>query len=500
MGTENQFNLIDELWIPVTGAGRISLKQLFSKAEYRSLGGNPIQKIVLTKLLLAIAQSASTPESDDDWMNLGPHGVAKACLDYLEKWHERFFLYGERPFLQIPEIKSASLQSLGAPLPEISTGNTTVLNQFQIKRNFSDADKAMLIVQSMGFALGGKKTDNKITLSPGYQGKTNEQGKPKKTGKTGPFVGGSGYLHSFLQGQSLHETLWMNLFTRQQISGLCTYPGGLGVAPWEQMPEGEDCPVARALKASLMGRLVPISRFCLLEKDKIHYSEGIAYPGHKEGGRDPNVAVDSSGKEPKALWTDPEKRPWRSLPALLDFAAQKNGKGFDCYQLRLNLDRSRSCVEFIGIWSGGLRVKSTSGEQYISLSGDFVESLITIESKIMGEDWFIHLNFEMEELVNLSKTLYGSVLNYFKNLRMKGDKHARRSSNLFWQLCERRSQDLIRLCGDPEQTKKLRHEFAEFVCKAYDASCPKETARQIDSWARNRPKTHWYTDSEKEKS
>lgn len=245
----------------------------------------------------------------------------------------------------------------------------------------------------------------------------------------------------------------MNLFTRQQISGLCAYPGGLGVAPWEQMPKGEDCPVARALKASLMGRLVPISRFCLLEKDKIHYSEGIAYPGHKEGGRDPSVAVDSSGKEPKALWSDPEKRPWRSLPALLDFAAQQNGKGFDCYQLRLNLNRARSCVESVGIWSGGLRVKSNAGEQYISLSGDFVESLVTVEAKVLGEGWFIHLTLEMGELENLSKTVYGSVLNYFKNQKMKGAKQATRSSNLFWQLCERRSQDLIKFCGDPEQTK-----------------------------------------------
>ena len=51
MTVENRFNLIDEPWIPVVDAGQVSLKQLFSYPEYRALGGNPVQKIALTKLL-----------------------------------------------------------------------------------------------------------------------------------------------------------------------------------------------------------------------------------------------------------------------------------------------------------------------------------------------------------------------------------------------------------------------------------------------------------------
>lgn len=499
MSVENRFNLIDEPWIPVADAGSISLRALFSGSKYRSLGGNPIQKISLTKLLLAIGQSASTPESDDDWKELGPHGLANACLDYLEKWHEKFFLYGEHPFLQIPEIKIASLQTFGATLPEISTGNTTVLTQSQIERDLTDADKALLIVQLMGFGLGGKKTDNSITLSPDYHEKTNEKGNPS-TSRPGTFIGFLGYLHSFLQGQSLHETLWMNLFSQQQVSELLIYPEGIGVAPWEQMPKGENCSVAQALKASLMGRLIPISRFCLLDGNQFHYSEGIAYPGYKEGGRDPSVAVDSSGKIPKVLWSDPEKRPWRSLPALLSFFAQYDSKGFDCYQLRLNMDRVISHVESIGIWSGGLRVRSNAGEQYVSGSDDFVESLVQIRANILGEGWFVNLRFEIGELENLSKNVYGSVLKYFKNQKMDGSNQAKQSSNLFWQLCERRFQNLVSHCGDLEQIKKLRCEFAEFALKVYDTSCPKETARQIDAWAQSRPKMHGYIDFSKEKS
>lgn len=102
MAIENRFNLIDEPWIPIVDVGQVSLRQLFSHAEYRALGGNPVQKIALTKLLLAIAQAAYTPEDDDDWTKSGANGMAKECLKYLDQWHDRFYLYSERPFLQMP--------------------------------------------------------------------------------------------------------------------------------------------------------------------------------------------------------------------------------------------------------------------------------------------------------------------------------------------------------------------------------------------------------------
>jgi CRISPR system Cascade subunit CasA len=37
---ENRFNLIDEPWIPVADVGRVSLRQVFTNFEYRTLGGN----------------------------------------------------------------------------------------------------------------------------------------------------------------------------------------------------------------------------------------------------------------------------------------------------------------------------------------------------------------------------------------------------------------------------------------------------------------------------
>lgn len=491
---ENRFNLIDEPWIPVADVGRVSLAQVFENPDFRALGGNPVQKIALMKLLLAIAQAACTPADEDAWRALGAQGLAEKCRAYLQQWHDRFCLYGERPFLQMPTIKAAALQRYGAVLPEVATGNTTVLNQGQVERGLSDADKALLLVSLMGFALGGKKTDNSITLSTGYAGKRNDKGKPS-TGKPGPAVAHMGLLHNLLQGENLWQSLWLDLLTAEQVEHSQRYPGGIGVAPWQQMPEGEACPVARALQDNLMGRLVPLCRFCLLAEDGLHYSEGIAHASYKDGRSDPSVAINWSGKDPKALWCNPEKRPWRDLTALLGFIAQQQNAEFDCLQLRAGIDRACDVVERFSLWSGGLRVSSNAGEQYASGSDDFVESSLWLHSTSLGDIWFSHLQSEMTGLDELAKGLYGRVMGYFKAQLVDGADLAAQATHLFWQLCERDFQTLLDHCDadqDDQQThqrarKTLRRRFAGYAQQAYDRYCPKDTARQLDAWASCRP-------------
>ncbi|MCR6650491.1 MAG: type I-E CRISPR-associated protein Cse1/CasA [Cellvibrionaceae bacterium] len=496
---ENRFNLIDEPWIPVADYGRVSLKDIFTHAEYRALGGNPVQKIALLKLLLAIAQAAATPKDEAEWKSLGAEGLARRCLAYLDKWHDRFYLYGEKPFLQMPAIKAAKVQLFGAVLPEISTGNTTVLSQVQIERPLDDSGKALLLLTLMGFALSGKKTDNSVVLTPGYEGKRNDKGKAS-TGRTGPSVGHMGLLHNFLLGSNLQNSLWLNLFTSQQVEQMNLYPEGVGTAPWENMPTGEDCDQARKLKRSLMGRLIPMCRFCLLAMDGLHYSEGIAHPGYKEGVVDPSMAINNSGKEPKALWVDPEKRPWRELTSLLGFFEQTATQGFQSWQLRSGINRARDATKKFSIWSGGLRVSSNAGEQYASGSDDFVESQIELHSDTLGEIWFSQLKMEMESLDALAKNLYGRVLGFFKEQTVDGAKVAPRATHLFWQLCERDFQNLVDHCDQTEDAMKvrrnLRKRFAGYVHQAYDTYCPKDTARQLEAWAKCRPNNSKYLNQE----
>jgi CRISPR system Cascade subunit CasA len=505
--TENRFNLISEPWLPIADVGKVSLRQVFTHLNYRALGGNPVQKIALNKLLLAIAQAASTPNKNFDWRKLSLESLAQNCLNYLEQWHDSFYLYGDKPFLQMPAIAQAATQNTGAVLPEIATGNTTILNSIQIEKELSDADKALLIVQLMGFGLGGKKTDNSIVLSKGYTGKSNDKGKAS-TGRAGTSLGFMGFLHNFLQGQTLLETLWLNLLSAESIRTL-PYPQ-LGIPPWEKMPEGEDCEIANALKNSLMGRLIPLSRFCLLNETGLHYSEGIAHSDYKLGKVDPSVAANLTLKDKKALWVDTEKRPWRSLTALLSFmetktASEKEEKTaksktkekipFECYYLKNGIGRATSPfihLEKIGIWSGGLRVSSNAGEQYVSGTDDFVESIVFIKREDLGQNWYVALKEEMAWLENLGSMVYASTFNYFEDQKVKGKDLAGAASNLFWQLCERKFQELVLACEDKSRLQLLRNNFIDFVETAYNNYCPHQTDRQIEIWAKNFPRLTKY--------
>lgn len=496
---QRRFNLIEEPWLPIADVGKVSLRQVFSEPSYRAVGGNPVQKIALMKLLLAIAQAACTPENQTQWQTLGASGLAQHCLAYLEQWYERFYLYGDHPFLQVPAIAKAQTQSYGAVQPEIATGNTTVLSQIQVGRPLHDADKAMLLVVLMGFALGGKKTDNSVVLTPAYKGKSNDKGRPS-TGKPGPSVAHMGLLHSFLLGTDLWHSLWINLFTKEQIRDANKFPEGVGTPPWESMPEGEACPVALKLQKSLMGRLVPMCRFILLRDDGLHYSEGIAHADYHDGMEDPTVAVDRSSKKTRVLWANPEKRPWRELTALLSLLAQQKNRGFQCWQIDSGLQSVSAVSPEFAVWSGGLRVSSNAGEQYVSGSDDFVESQVWLQSDLLGQTWFAQLQAEMAGLEDLAKAVYGCVMGYYKVQKVDGKHMAEQASQQFWQLCERDFQALLEHCDSGEEhlieRQRLRTGFASYALHVYDHICPRDTARQLDAWAPNRPRIGKYLKQE----
>jgi CRISPR system Cascade subunit CasA len=181
MTTENRFNLINEAWIPFSSHGLVGLQDVFQNQEYLELAANPIEKIAITKLLLAIAQSAckESLENSEDWERLGYQGVTDKCLKYLDKWHDRFYVQ---------------------------------------RKEFTDAELALIILVLMNFALGGKNIDNSIILSLNYFGKFSEKGQEKKSGMPGTSLGARGFLHNFLQGETLLQTIWLNLFTSDGIA------------------------------------------------------------------------------------------------------------------------------------------------------------------------------------------------------------------------------------------------------------------------------------------
>lgn len=486
---ENRFNLIDEKWIPVAEVGLVSLRAVFSSTDIRAVSGTPLQKIAVLKLLLAIAQAACTPKDDDEWAVLGAEGMAKTCCSYLEKWHDRFYLYGEKPFLQMPTVEKAVLQEYCAIMPEIASGNATVLTQWQTSQAVADAGRALLLLVNMSCCFGGKKVDSKIVLSSGHT---------KKSGKAGPALCSGGLLHTFLTGASLLETIWLNILTKDSIKQSAVYTKGFGVAPWEQMPAGEICETAQNLQVSLVGRLIPLARFCLLKEEGLHFVEGIQHPDYQQGYVDPSTSMNASGKKVKMLWVDPEKRPWQSLSSMLSFLlAESEGSSWHCQHIKDGIPRlNKTSVEHFGIWSGGIAVSSNAGEQYLTGPDDIVESELFLDTEDINTTWVMALQKTMAEMDAVSRKLYGAVMAYFKEAKSaNSDKYAASATHLYWQFAEHHFQDVLNACNEMKEEPRhrvLQHIVAE-AHKVFDTTCPQGTARQLQAWAQCRPKFVNYT-------
>ncbi|BAW81085.1 CRISPR-associated protein Cse1 [Candidatus Nitrosoglobus terrae] len=515
---ENQFNLIDEPWLPVADRGRVSLRQIFSNSEYRALGGNPVQKIALMKLLLAIAQAACTPKDEQEWKALEAAGLAQHCLAYLDKWYDRFYLYGEKPFLQMSAIEkliadrtekklataktlskkteaiqSGSAKRFGAGFyPDLPSENNTQLSQTLFHRTLSDAEKAIFLVTLMNFSFGGKRIEFDLTSLAG------DVLKSGYTAYAGPSLGSwNGQLHCFPLVDSILESLWFNLMTGENFQKLNPWPSGVGIPLWERMPETEKDTIAEAYKTSYQAGLVALSRFVLLKDEGVFYLDGIQYPKVKEGWTEPSLLINKSGKEIKTKYADPEKRPWRELEAILAVNVFSSSTGFECIALKVGINRIvESNHKIFSIWCGGIKVSSNSGDQSVKQGDDFVESQVWLHSSMLGESWFAQLQAEMSALDISAKTLYGCVMAYFKEQLVDGSKLAAQATQLFWQLCERDFQTLLDSCNQDEknqhQRHKLRLRFASYVRQAYNRFCPNETARQLDAWAKRRPNLSQY--------
>ena len=177
----------------------------------------------------------------------------------------------------------------------------------------------------------------------------------------------------------------------------------------------------------------------------------------------------------------------------------EHDSGFECLNLKQGIQRlGDGHVKQFGIWSGGLKVSSNAGEQYVSGGDDCIESETWLEAQLFSgsDDWFILFKKQMGQLERMGTAVYGATRGYFSDLKVQGDAPAAEASGLFWQLVEPTFQELIQACyGDgkerlaklKERLAKLMGTYAVFAGTAFDESCPHGTARQFEAWARHRP-------------
>ena len=502
---EDRFNLIDEEWIPISLHGKVSLKQIFEDSSLKSIGGTVVQKLAVLKLLLAIAQRASTPEDDSKWREMEAEGLGRKCIKYLEDNRDLFFLYGEKPFLQFPALNQEfekgktkfrlKEREIGTNyLPDLPSDNNSIINSYQINKPLSDADKALFIVSIMNYSLGGKRVDKDSPIfTSGYSTK-------KSSAKPGPSLGNYiGYLQTCFEGENALDTVWLNLLSKENLDDFPQYKDKPIIPPWESMPKGEDDQTARQIKDGLMGPLCGMCRFVYLKGDGIIYTDGIQYPSHKEGWREPFMAYTNDTQ--KIAWVDPSKQPWRSMTALLELSFVGTSHSFNCPQISELFRRNRKARDIIGIFSGGLRVRATSGDQSVKQNDDFVEDSIFLTTSILNEEWFLFLKREMQALDGIATVLYSCIRQYWTEMKQSnGNQLAEAGTEQFWEECDKHKQSLFNKVRQGDELLSIRRIFSEIAARTYNNFCPKETASQICNWAKTRPSFSKYLSLKEEET
>ena len=476
---KKEFNLATDSWIKLAGRPPVSLLDFFANDDAIVLGGTAIQKLVVFRLLLAILQASCSLEDEEEWKELTIEEMKALAINYLKLHIAEFALYDtEKPFLQHPQVtvKKEKLLPIGAFFPGVCVGNATVLYSSNIlPETVSDQDTVYALLQLVTFGMGGKKPDQSIIFAPGYE---------KKSAPSSPALG-RGWLHSFPLGDNIFETLKLNIFSEEKIEEIAFLKSGIGVPPWESMPLKEVGTEADAYTSSLLGWLVPISRFCRLEDGMVHMTSGVEYPKITTGLCDLSVSTKSVGSGAKkaisAVQAQTSCLPWRQLDAVMAYLGKGSALGCKSIQMRSQ--------DAIGIWCLGMQVSDNSGEQFFSGWDDFVESTFTAHKGWIGTVFFENYLQEFCEINKLKGILYAAIMNYYKSMNAEdfGREFADRGVRNFWSYAEGLSLNFIRACaeGDPS---KFQSKFNELILKAYSDVGPSLGIRQLMCYEQNKPR------------
>ncbi|WP_423859703.1 type I-E CRISPR-associated protein Cse1/CasA [Arachnia propionica] len=209
--TECDYNLLDEEWIPVLltdgGVEKVGILGAFERAyDIEDLACElPTQKIAIQRVLLAICYRVAPLEDEEDWKNLWRAGLpTDAIRAYLEKWRDRFYLFGGRhPFMQAPDLRTpkdavSGLEKIVADVPNGEQLFTT--RHRQALKRITPSEAAAWVIHTQAYDPSGIRSG-----AVGDVDAKNGKGYP-----IGPaWCGQTGAV--WLRGGNLEETLMLNL-------------------------------------------------------------------------------------------------------------------------------------------------------------------------------------------------------------------------------------------------------------------------------------------------
>lgn len=207
-----EYNLLDEPWIPVrlldgtiTEVGLLELLQ--RSTDIADLACElPTQNIAIQRLVLAVAYRVATPLDTEAWAAQWDHGApTEEMAEYLEKWRERFYLFGgQYPFMQVADLRTAkdekkALDVIIASVPKEEKRLFSTRQGAGLER-IDAADAARWLVHTQAYDSSGIRSgavgDREVKGGKGYP--------------IGPaWCGQLGLV--WLKGRDLDETLVLNL-------------------------------------------------------------------------------------------------------------------------------------------------------------------------------------------------------------------------------------------------------------------------------------------------
>lgn len=332
------FDLRTEPWIPVItrdGARQdVGLRNLLLNAhdfvhidtEY------PLFKASIVRILVAILHRALD----------GPTGIgeldrilkltkfpAETVNEYLDKWSDRFDLFhATHPFYQsaglvvTDKAGNENADSIKVLLPDIAVGNNKTLFDHSVDNDrveLAPPAAARALVAAQCFSLGGlaRKYSNHFGYRQNYY--------------HAPLVAG---MPTIALGETLFETLTLNLLTEQYRNVVPTMNSQKDVPVWERGGEDRDGEVTPhgyldyLTTQSRHIRLVPEQRDGRVIVGRLHRTQGIAPRGLSEPWFFYKESR-SKKNEYHAPQLDPDRSVWRDCDALLAIAHKEDGKRDD---------------------------------------------------------------------------------------------------------------------------------------------------------------------------
>ncbi|SHL15383.1 CRISPR system Cascade subunit CasA [Desulfatibacillum alkenivorans DSM 16219] len=174
----NQFNLIDEPWIPVRTPGgarlEMGVREVLTKAKDIAAieDPSPLVTAALHRFLLAVLYRALEGPADITQARaLFKGGLPRGKIEaYLEKWRDRFWLFHEvYPFFQVPDYVpegKKQWRSWPALAAEHNADNAKVLFDHVDVQNagaISTANSVRWLLACQSFSIGGGNSDFKYT-------------------------------------------------------------------------------------------------------------------------------------------------------------------------------------------------------------------------------------------------------------------------------------------------------------------------------------------------